>query len=133
MINATAIQPVLSVFNGEYRTAMMRGAEYLRENCKPGEIALIEIDIGIMADDGIGDCTLVDGGALATPSLRGMNLAEKLAHVRPTYFVRCTGLSADELASEHPQLELLMSEAYTDHGLTTAGQRDYMSIFRVNN
>jgi hypothetical protein len=132
-INATMVAPVLSVFNGEYRTAMARGAEYLREHCKPGDVALVEIDIGIMADDGIGDCTLMDGGALASPSLRGMDLTEKLAHVRPTYFVRCTGLSADELAGEHPQLELLMSEAYTDHGLTTAGQKDYMSIFAVSN
>jgi hypothetical protein len=133
VINVSKIRPVLTVFNDEYRKAMTHGAEYLRHNCRPGDAALIEIDIGIMARVGIGDCTLVDGGALAAPELRGLTLTEKLSHVKPTYLVRTTGHSPDELAIDYPGLTLQMSESYTDHGISSAGQLDYLSIYRVKN
>jgi hypothetical protein len=85
-----------------------------------------------MANDGIGDCTLVDGGALATPDLRGLTFGEKLSRVRPTYVVRCVGHSPNKLATEYPQLKLQMSESYMDHSISTAGETDYLSIFRVS-
>jgi hypothetical protein len=132
VINVIRIQPVLTAFNGGYRAAMTHGAEYLRDNCKPGDVALIDVDIGIMARDGIGHCTLVDGGALATPHLRGMTLAEKLSRLKPTYLVQSTAPSRNALATDYPQLTLQMSESYTDHGVANAGQHDYLNIYRVN-
>lgn len=35
--------------------------------CRPGDIALIEVDIGIMTHEGIEPCTLVDAGILNRP------------------------------------------------------------------
>lgn len=84
-----------------------------------------------MARDGIGDCTLVDGGALATPDLRGMTLAEMLSRVEPTYLVQSIGHSRNEFASDFPQLTLQMWESYTDHGIAKAGQKEYLNIYRV--
>ena len=112
---------------------MTQGAEYLRDNCKPGDVALIWEDIGIMARDGIGDCHLEDGGALATPQLRGMTLEGMLAHLKPTYLVQTIGHSRSELTADYPQFELEMSEGYTDPALAGSGELDYLNIYRVNN
>jgi 4-amino-4-deoxy-L-arabinose transferase-like glycosyltransferase len=132
VINVFKIQPVLTAFNGGYRTAMTHGASFLRDNCKPGDVALIDTDIGIMTYDGIGDCVFVDGGALATPAVRGMTFAEKLSRVKPTYVVQSIGTSRNELAADYPQLRLLMAESYPDHGVANAGQLDWLNIYSVD-
>ena len=121
-INVLVIRPALTAFNDGYRSAMTEGAAYLRANCRPGDVALIVIDIGIMAKDGIGECALVDGGALATPSLRGLTLAQKMAKVHPTFVVQSIGHRADELSAEFPKLKLKlrMSKSYIDHGAAGA-------------
>ncbi len=131
LIKVAKVQPVLTAFNGGYRTAMIREADYLRDNCKPGDIALIDTDIGIMAYYGIGDCTFVDGGALATPSVRGMTLAEKPSRVKPPLLVQSIARTRNELAADYPHLTLLMSESYPDHGVANAGQLDYVNIHSV--
>jgi hypothetical protein len=126
---------------------MTEGAAYLRANCRPGDVALIFVDIGVMARDGIGDCALVDGGALATPSLRGMTLAAEMAKVHPTFVVQSIGYRRDELSAQFPNLKLRMSKSYTDHGVSKADatvcswvrqpqdcnnmQNDYVNIYAV--
>jgi 4-amino-4-deoxy-L-arabinose transferase-like glycosyltransferase len=132
VINVWKVQPVLAAFNGGYRMAMTHGASFLREKCKPGDVALIDTDIGIMAYDGIGDCVFVDGGALATPAVRGMTFAEKLSRVRPTYAVQSIGTSRNELGAAYPQLRLLMAESYPDHGVANAGNLDWLNIYRAD-
>jgi hypothetical protein len=146
-INVLLIRPVLIAFNDGYRSAMTEGAAYLRANCRPGDVALIFVDIGVMARDGIGDCALVDGGALATPSLRGMTLAAEMAKVHPTFVVQSIGYRRDELSAQFPNLKLRMSKSYTDHGVSKADatvcswvrqpqdcnnmQNDYVNIYAV--
>jgi hypothetical protein len=131
VFNVIRVRPVLNSFNSGYRQAMTHGAAYLRDHCKPGDIALIWSDIGVMADEGIGACALVDGGTLATPQLHGMSDAEMFSYVRPTYVVQSIGSTPNELAAEYPQLALQMSESYTDHGVGRAGILDYLNIYRV--
>jgi hypothetical protein len=146
-INVLVIRPVLTAFNDGYRSAMTEGAAYLRANCRPGDVALIVADIGIMAKDGIGACQLMDGGALATPSLRGMTLAEEVAKVHATFVVQTIGLRRDELSAQYPELKLRMSKSYTNHGVSRADatvcgwvrqpqdcnntQDDYVNIYAV--
>lgn len=130
VINTIVVRPVLTAFNGGYRAVMADGARYMRDHCQPGDSALIDFDIGIMAVEGIGNCSLVDLGALATPELRGLTLAETLSRIKPTYLVETTGRSRNELAAEYPQLSLRMSAGYTNRGVVNAGQ-EYLNIYRV--
>ena len=53
--------------------------------CRPGDIALIEVDIGIMTHEGIEPCTLVDAGILASPELQGLTFQQMIDTTRPTY------------------------------------------------
>jgi 4-amino-4-deoxy-L-arabinose transferase-like glycosyltransferase len=131
VLNAMTISPVLAGFNNGYRSAMASGAAYLRANCHRGDVALIYSDIGILAEDGIGACALSDGGALATPSLRGMTLPQAVATVHPAFLVQSIGHHPDELSSQYPGLTLRMVKAYTDHGVQLAGQKDFINIYAV--
>lgn len=130
-INAANVRPVLTAFNGGYRVAMTHAAEYLRHTCNPGEGALIIVDIGIIARDGVGDCVLVDGGALATPSVRSMTIDQAIDQFKVKYVVQSIGRSPGELADKYPQLglKLELSERYTEHGIAKAGQVNYLNIF----
>ena len=131
VINMLTISPVLTMFNSGYRSAMDEGAAYLRAHCRQGDVALIYVDIGIMAHDGIGDCSLKDGGALATPSLRGMELEQEIAAVHPTYLIQSIGQQRDEWSAEYPGLKLLLSRAYADRGVERTGQEGYLNIYAV--
>jgi hypothetical protein len=133
VINMVRVRTVLNSFNSGYRRAMTDGAQYLRDRCTPGDVALISSGgFGVVARDGIGPCTLVDGDALATPQLRGMTLGEQLSRANPTYFLESLGHSRDDLAAEYPRLMLQMSERYTGYDLATPGQVEYLNIYRVN-
>jgi hypothetical protein len=130
-INILQIRPVLTAFNDGYRSAMTEGAAFLRASCKPGDVALLVGGLGIMAMDGIGDCALVDGGALATPSLRGMTLAPEMAKVHPTFLVQSSGHHRGEFSAQYPQLKLRMSKIYTDQGVAGAGHENYLNIYAL--
>jgi hypothetical protein len=131
VFNMVYVRPVLASYNDGYLRAMTRGAEYLRENCKPGDVALFYVDIGIMARDGIGHCTLADAGALATPSLHGMTLSEQLSRVKATYLVQNQGRSRNELAADYPNLKLAMFESYAAQAVTPDLPTLYLNIYRV--
>lgn len=128
-VNATQIAPTLQNFNGGYRAAMAGGAEYLRSVCRPGDVALVYVDIGILARDGIGSCRLADGGALASPELRGLTLVQQIEVVRPDFVVQSIGHAPNELAAKFPQLQLLRTTEYVEHGISKAGAKDYLNIY----
>ena len=136
VINVVTLRPALNSFNSGYRPAMTAAAQYLRDHCKPGEVAVfLDNGLGIGARDGIGDCTLMDT-ALATPQLSGIPLEQLLTSVRPTYVVEGRGprgLSGDDLPVRYPQLVLLRSQSYASSELATPRQLTYLNIYRVNN
>ena len=133
VINIVKVRPVLNSFESGYLTAMAHGAEYLRDHCKPGDVALLLYEIGIMSRNGVGACTVVGGPVPATSQTGGMTLRELLSRATPTYLVEISGHDRNDLAADYPQLILQMSEGYTGHDLATAGQLDYLNIYRVNN
>ena len=130
-VNYFKVQPQFRSFNGEYRAAMSQGAEFLRDHCNAGDSALIVVDIGIMSREGIGACSLLDGGGLATPRLHGMTLWKQLALTKPSYLVEVRGLGAGDLIDQDRSLSLMLSRSYADHGISTAGDAVYLNIYRT--
>ena len=133
VINVVRVRPAVNSFNSGYRNTMTHGAEYLRDHCRPGDVALVYADIGVMSRDGIGACTLVGGPVPVTPQLPGTTLEKTLSLAKPTYFVEIFGDSPNDLAVDYPQLILQMSEGYAGHDLLTNGKLGYLNIYRVNN
>jgi hypothetical protein len=133
VINEVRVRPAVNSFNSGYRTTMTHGAEYLRDHCRPGDVAQLLSDIGIMSRDGIGACTLVGGPVPATPQPHAKTLRETLSRAKPTYLVEMFGDRRNNLAADYPQLILQMSEGYTGHDLATNGRVAYLNIYRVNN
>lgn len=129
-INAIQITPVLERFNSGYRVAMSEGASYLQSHCSVGDTALISVDIGIMARNGVGECAPKDGGALATPELRNMTLSEQVSFLGPKFIVQSIGSERDALASRLPGYKLVYWRAYPDHGVARGGKTDYLNIYQ---
>lgn len=131
-ITATKIQPALASFNAGYRAVNSEGAKYLQSNCKPGDVALLKNDIGIMARDGIGDCTLVDGAGLATPDMIGLSFLEQLSRAKPTFVVFACERSHNESGGKYPQLTLELSKTFMNPSIAEFGRECYFNIYRVN-
>jgi hypothetical protein len=131
VLSLVQVVPVLRQFKDGYRAAMTAGATFLRENCSPGDTALIYVDIGIMADDGIGACRLADGGGLATPELQEGDLDESVAKVDPAFVVQSIGAAEGELLAEYPDWQLVYSRSYTAHGVSTAGNLNFLNVYRT--
>jgi hypothetical protein len=129
LITVLQVRPVLNKFNDGYRAAMLEGANTLRTNCKPGDTALVVNDIGVIAREGIGPCRLLDGGALATLSLRGLNLEQMIAKTQPTFVVQSIGTAPAEWTSRVPGLTSMKAIEYPDHSIAGAGQNKYLNIY----
>lgn len=127
--NLLLVAPTLTGFNDNYRPAMVGAAAFLRGKCDG--TALVVTDIGILTDQGIGNCTVADAGALASPELRGMTLDQMIAATRPQFVVESIGSSQGSLLPEHPQLRLVQSRAYLSHGVSTRGVQDWLNIYTV--
>ncbi|MGY1752142.1 hypothetical protein [Blastococcus sp. SYSU D01042] len=131
VFNAVQVAPVLQQFNDGYRSTMAEGAAFLRGACRPGDRALISVDIGVMADEGIGNCELLDGGGLATPRLQQMDLDELVEATTPTFVVQSIAEASGDLLTDHPEWRTVLTVEYASHGVSTAGARNFLNIYRT--
>ena len=105
-LNYKVVLPVLQRFDSNYGATMRAAAEELvkRTEGKPNQRVLVEVDIGILSYAGRGRFEIYDGGALATPSLRGLTVRSQIAQSQPAYLVESLASSPDGMGPEFPGL-----------------------------
>ena len=135
VLNAVRVAPVLRAFPDGYQRAMQDGAAYLRASCRPGDVALIYVDIGVLAREGIGPCRLADAGGLASPELQGLTAEEAVNTTQARFVVHSIALEPDEFVKTHPnldgRLEKVLSQPYASHAVAEAGARNHLEVYRV--
>ncbi len=94
-LNYFVVMPVLQRFEPEYATTMRAAAEELarRIPAAPNRRVLVEEDIGVLSCAADGRFQIFDGGALATPSLRGLSLRDQVERVQPAFVLESLALT----------------------------------------
>ncbi|HLK16841.1 MAG TPA: hypothetical protein VKT78_18680, partial [Fimbriimonadaceae bacterium] len=132
-INFRFVTPVLRRFEGEYGDTMRAAAEELaaRTEANANRDVLVEEDIGVLGYSGRGRFEISDGGALATPSLRGLSFPEQLSRVHPALVVQSLASNPDGLAAEYPGLLTpVWKRRFRQHGVGGNTPYYYAIIFR---
>ena len=90
----------------------------MSRRCAPGDVALVEFDIGVVSYYHQHACRIADGGALASPELRGLTLKEKLAAVRPRYVIESLGApERSDVAAAEPGAREVWSRTFASHSV----------------
>jgi hypothetical protein len=114
----TRVAPVLAGMHDAYVETMREAAEELDRRCAAGDVVLVEFDIGVVSYYHRHGCRIADGGALASPELRGLSLRDKIAAVRPRYVIE--SLSApdrSDVAAAAPQAQQVWSRVFASHSV----------------
>ena len=116
------VAPVLAQMNSGYVAAMSAAAGELDQRCAPGEVVLVEFDIGVLSYRHNHRCRIADGGALASPELRGLSIAEKIAAVRPRFVVDSLGApDRSDITAAVPDAALLWQKEFPSHSVGEPG------------
>lgn len=119
-INQIYIAPTLKAFQSEYRAAMADAADYLVAHTQPSDRVLIHSDIGVVSYEARGRFVIADGGALASPELRGLTVPGQIQVSKPRYLLESFGISPGDLAPLIPGLKPVWSRRFKQHGLAAA-------------
>jgi hypothetical protein len=118
VVTHTRVAPVLAGMHDAYVQTMRDVAEQLDRRCAAGDTVLVEFDIGVVSYYHHHACRIADGGALASPELRGMSLREKIAATRPRYIVE--SLSApdrSDVGAAAPHARQIWSRVFASHSV----------------
>jgi hypothetical protein len=116
VVNHARIAPVLAGMNDAYVVTMREAAQELDRRCTDGDVVLVEFDIGVVSYYHRHACRIADGGALASPELRGLSLREKIAAVRPRYVIESLGApERSDVAAVEPRARLVWSRSFASH------------------
>jgi hypothetical protein len=118
VVTHTRVAPVLAGMHDAYVQTMREVAEELDRRCVAGDTVLIEFDIGVVSYYHRHACHIADGGALASPELRGLTLREKIAATRPRYIVE--SLSApdhSDVAQAAPHARQVWNRVFASHSV----------------
>jgi hypothetical protein len=126
------VAPVLAQMNSGYVASMSAAAEELNRRCAEGEIVLVEVDIGVLSYRHNHRCRIADGGALASPQLRGLSIAEKIAAVRPRFVVESLGApERSEIAAAAPDAALVWRKEFPSHSVGEPGRVYMVRLFEL--
>ena len=105
-LNFKLVAPVLQRFESQYAATMRAAADELakRTEGSPNHRVLVEVDIGVLSYQGRGRFEIFDGGALATPSLRGLNIRDQIAQVNPAFVVDSLAQTPEGMGPEYSDL-----------------------------
>jgi hypothetical protein len=132
-VNYKFVTPVLVRFESEYGNTMRAVAEELAKQTegRPNRRVLVETDIGVVSYAGNGRFEIYDGGALATPSLRGLDVRDQILQVHPAYIVESLGETADGIGAEYPDLlSRIWERRYLQHGVRKSEPYFYAIIYQ---
>ncbi|HEX2116164.1 MAG TPA: hypothetical protein VHM01_17300 [Alphaproteobacteria bacterium] len=118
VVNHTRVAPVLAGMNDAYVEAMREVAQELDRRCTSSDVVLVEFDIGVVSYYHRHGCRIADGGALASPELRGLSVQEKLAAVRPRYVIESLGSpDRSDVAITEPRAREVWSRLFASHSV----------------
>jgi hypothetical protein len=132
-LNYKMVMPVLQRFEGEYGTTMRATAERLATltQGKSNRRVLVETDIGVLSCAGNGRFEIEDGGALATPSLRGLRVMDQIRQSDPAYVVESLSVTPAGMGSKYPELlSELWERRFRQHGVSLAIPYYYAIIYQ---
>jgi hypothetical protein len=133
IVNHVRVAPVLAGMNDAYVRTMREAAEELDRRCSAGDVVLVEIDIGVVSYYHGHACRIVDGGALASPELRGLSLAEKIAAVRPRFVIESLGSPVrSDVAAVAPAAREVWSRSFASHSVGLPDQRFRARLFELD-
>jgi hypothetical protein len=117
-INHTRVAPVLAGMNDAYVETMHEVARELDRRCRAGDVVLVYFDIGVVSYYHDHACRIADGGALASPELRGLSLREKIAATKPRFVVESLGApDHSAVIDAAPRARELWSRVFASHSV----------------
>jgi hypothetical protein len=131
-INHLRVAPVLARMKIGYVAAMGGAAEELNRRCGGRDVVLVHFDIGVLSYRHNHRCRIADSGALASPELRGLSIAEKVAAVRPRFVVESLGDPArSDITAVVPDAVLLWSRPFQSHSVGEPDRRYTVRLFEL--
>ncbi len=116
-LNHIFIAPTMRAFQTEYKASMVAAAEYLAAHSSPATRVLVKSDIGVVSYTGDGRFFIADGGALASPELRGLSFTQQIAASRPQFVLHSFSAAPGDLAPLFPGLQPVWFHRFKQHGL----------------
>ena len=118
--NQVRVAPILSRFKENYWSTAQNAAAVLRSRAPAGGKlrVLVEVDIGMLSYYAGDRCYFFDGGALATPSLRGLTLARQVAQTHPDVVIETLGTGVGAMSAQAPGLVEVWHQPFHSHSLT---------------
>ncbi len=119
VINQWTVAPILCRFENGYWRVAQEASRFLRAQAATGKKrVLVEVDIGMLSYYASGPCYFIDGGALATPALRGKTVQEQITETKPDLVIETLGERLGGMAAEAPGLQLVWHRQFLSHSLT---------------
>ena len=129
--NHVRVAPVLAHMNGGYVAAMSAVAEELNRRCTDGDVVLIEFDIGVVSLRHDHGCRIADGGALASPELRGLTIAQKIEATHARYVVESLGSPSRSVMEPIPGATLRWSREFASHSVRSPSRIFVVRLFEI--
>ncbi len=127
--NQMKVAPVLARFAENYQATMRTAADVVRNNQLARERgALVVVDIGILSYYAGPECYIHDGGGLASPHLRTMNIRQQIEKTKAGVVVDTGGGGLGDLSRQIPALQLVWRREFKSHAV---GQPDAVLVCSV--
>jgi hypothetical protein len=98
---------------------MRSAAEVLKANESARATGvLVVVDIGMLSFYAGRECYFFDGGALASPELRNMDVAQQLARTGAPVVIETLATEPGALSAQVPALQPVWSRSFQSHSLT---------------
>jgi hypothetical protein len=103
----------------------------LTEN-SPNRRVLVETDIGVLSCEADGRFEIYDGGALATPSLRGLSVREQMQRVHPAFVIESLAKAPGGMGPQNvDMLDEIWERRFRQHGVSEPNPFYYTIIFHA--
>jgi hypothetical protein len=120
LVTHMRVAPVLAGMHDSYVETMRAVARELDRRCSPGDAVLVYFDIGVVSYYHRHGCRIADGGALASPDLRGLSLQQMIAASRPRFVVESLGaVEHSDVAEAAPQAREIWARSFASHSVGT--------------
>lgn len=130
-LNSTRIAPVLSRMWVEYVATMTEASEQVKSFCAVDESVLVYYDVGVVSWRLSGDRRIIDGGALASPELRGLTLDEMVVESDADFLLESLGNRGEQIRLDSSELELVWERSFLSHGVGTPDRTYYARLYRI--
>jgi hypothetical protein len=132
VVNHTRVAPVLAGMNDAYVETMRDAARELDRRCRAGDVVLVYFDIGVISYYHGHGCRIADGGALASPELRGLSLRDKIAATHPRFVLESLGApERSAVAAAAPGARELWDRQFASHSVGAPSRIYHARLFEM--